>query len=138
MKIRSLLAILALTALTSCGAPTFRTASYGADGRPASTNLVTLPGLGQDVAGFRARFPDGSGVEIESINQSRGLDRVMAFGESLSRDKLVFGPAVKGFFGGKKTETVQSGLTERAKIAADADVAKARLAPIEPIATPAQ
>lgn len=88
--------------------------------------------------GIVARFPDGSGLQIDAINQSRGLGIVGDLATSLGMQRNVLGPAVKGFFGGKKTETVQSGLTERARIAADADVAKARLAPIEPIAAPAQ
>ncbi len=129
-----LAALTAMLALCSCGAPTFRTSALGTDGRPVSSNLLTLPGLGQDITGVVARFPDGSGVQIESINQSRGLGQFTDLARSISLDRNVLGPGVKGWFGQKTTEATQAGLTSRAKIGADAAVETQRLKLLEPVA----
>ena len=126
--------ILSALCLASCSDIQLATGGgISAPNAPASyANRLKLRGM-HDLAGVTAVFPDGSGLTIQEVKTSPHLAAIGQTVTTLGMQKLVLGPAVKGWFGNKATEFKEAGATNRAKIAADKEVEIQRLKPVEPV-----
>lgn len=140
MKPIRLIILAALAALLpSCADVAFQTGGSAANGSPAYANSVRVRGLGVDLDQMATRLPDGSEFAVAGLNTSRGLGILGNTLTTLGMQKLVLGPAVKGWLGNKGAEIKEAGATSRAKIDADKAVELERLKPAEvpTAATPA-
>jgi hypothetical protein len=140
----TLLACLAF-ALTSCSSLEMGSGAGGEwrDGaKPVYANRIRLTGLGTDVDQLQAEFPDGSRIAIAGLNNSKSFSRAMELPETIAKWDALEGIA-SGWLGTKNTEVKElqntrrtglkeTGLTERAKISADAATREAELLATQP------